>query len=219
MCEEANYLILGCGAFGQRAVVKIRATSPFSEIIAVDQDPEKLGKISSLVNHVYQGNALDYLECFSKDNLSCWIVPAAPVHLAYEWLFLTLAKSRRVQKIPVPSDLDLKLLFQQRSQKGSLFLSYANFLCPTDCSEPEGYCSQSGEPRPIPLYQLLEQVEYEGFSSLILKSVQIAPGVGGFQYKKLIELKEKLNKGKGKYLIGTSCRCHAVLDGLYLSPV
>jgi len=71
----------------------------------------------------------------------------------------------------------------------------------------------------MPLFKLLGGLEIRDFAIHIIRSRQIAPGLGGYRVKDMIQLLEKVRKGKArKWLIGTACRCHGVLNALELHP-
>ncbi|MEM5787960.1 MAG: hypothetical protein AAGU11_11635, partial [Syntrophobacteraceae bacterium] len=52
------------------------------------------------------------------------------------------------------------------------------------------------------------------FAVMVLRSWQLAPGVGGFPVVRMNEMLATVASTPGKYLIGTSCRCHGVIDAL-----
>jgi hypothetical protein len=63
------------------------------------------------------------------------------------------------------------------------------------------------------MYQLLESLSFEAFEPLVVKSQQLAPGVGGYRPKDLYTLSNKIDGVKGSLLICTACRCHGVVTG------
>jgi hypothetical protein len=48
----------------------------------------------------------------------------------------------------------------------------------------------------------------------VIRSWQLAPGVGGYRVAQLRASLERIERQPTKYLIATSCRCHAVIDAL-----
>ncbi len=213
-----TYLIMGYGLFGQKAAYKLNKFSPAAKIIVVEPDVLAARKASAAGFQVYRENAVGFmLKMSAREAARWWIIPALPIHLAYEWLVASLQKEKEVLKIPVPRGLDLGLPLQVRGKQGSLYLSFANFICPEDCPEPDKYCTQTKLPRKKPLYRLLEEVRFENYQSLVITSQQLAPGTGGYTFQTLLTIKEKLLSVSGYYLISTSCKCNAVTDAFCVS--
>jgi hypothetical protein len=97
-----------------------------------------------------------------------------------------------------------------RVDRATLWCSYADFLCPDDCEEgPE--CSVTGESRK-PLSAVLGNLFFHGKAPKILVSRQLCPGIGGYRSTDLLEFLDDLVGFDG--VIGTSCKCHAVLTAL-----
>jgi hypothetical protein len=46
----------------------------------------------------------------------------------------------------------------------------------------------------------------------ILRSHQLAPGVGGLAAKEMLELRQSVAQTGGAWLMGTACRCHGVVQ-------
>jgi hypothetical protein len=101
--------------------------------------------------------------------------------------------------------------------EGSLLVSYADFLCPEDCPEPEDGCTVTGEVR-TPLYQVMRELNVPGFGIHVVQSRQLAPGLGGYPLQDLLDLQRRvLEAGDGRWLIGTACRCHGTITGLEMT--
>ena len=118
-----------------------------------------------------------------------------PVHLLYEWLTGRPPDGKKAERIPVPGDLPVPNPFP--GTNGDLYVSFATFLCPDDCPEPEGTCTVTGEERPIPLFQLLADLEVPGHKVLGLRSHQLGPGAGGYRGTDLLELRETVRASDG----------------------
>jgi hypothetical protein len=103
---------------------------------------------------------------------------------------------------------------------GDLYTSLASFLCPEDCPEPAQFCTITKQRRAEPLYRTLEDLRGP-FESRVIRSQQLAPGVGGYRPAALLTLLENIKKRTGPrrtILISTSCRCHGVTSALLFSP-
>ena len=199
-----KYLIAGYGKFGRLALERITAAFPRSEIIIVEQNPDKLPQDLSLGVSTFDGDAASFMLNASLLEGRDWIVPMVPFHLAVEYL---AKKSPALKQIPFPLEISLFVPNPYPSGPSDLCCSVADFLCPDDC--PEGICcTVTGQPR-SPLYEALEGLQIPDFKVLVLRSSQILPGVGGYKLNDLAQLEKRITSGK--YIIATSCKCHAVM--------
>ncbi|MBN2126224.1 MAG: hypothetical protein JW821_18130 [Deltaproteobacteria bacterium] len=99
--------------------------------------------------------------------------------------------------------------------EGSLLVSYADFLCPDDCPEPADFCTVTGLKRDVPLYRRLENLEVPEYHIHVVRSRQLAPGLGGYRVEDLARLLARVKDGgKRKWLVGTACRCHGTLSAM-----
>jgi len=218
MSNTLSYFIIGCGHFGSQAAEKLFRKDPHSRITVVDKDVKAIQKISSLPVKTILGEGISSLrQCLIKGQPIDYIVPAVPLHLAFEFLWSTL-KSYDVTRVKVPllSGLPNSMI----GKTGDFYTSLANFLCPEDCPEPSEYCTVTKQRRPKPLYQILNELE-GAFESRVIRSQQLAPGVGGYPPAALSGLLENIKKRmapRRTLLISTSCRCHGVTSALLFSP-
>jgi hypothetical protein len=96
-------------------------------------------------------------------------------------------------------------------------VSYADFICPDDCPEPD-VCTITGKRREKPLYELLRSLDV-GFRVHIIRSHQLAPGLGGYTVADLKRAAETLaGHRNGKWLVGTACKCHGILTAFEIHP-
>jgi len=209
-----TYLIIGCGHFGSRAAKKLFQKDPRSKIIIIDKNKKALQKVSHLPIQTAVCDGTLYLsQFFSEGRKADYIIPAVPLHLAFEFILFQLkplgGKRRKVPPIPgLPNPI--------KGKTGDLYTSLANFLCSEDCPEPARYCTATGKRREKPLYQILKDIEGP-FESKVIRSEQLAPGVGGFRPRAMINLLEDIKEKKDPgriILISTASRCHGVTSGL-----
>ncbi|MBW1999295.1 MAG: hypothetical protein JRJ29_15215 [Deltaproteobacteria bacterium] len=147
------------------------------------------------------------------------IIPALPLHLAFEWLERDLAEKYTPERIEIPEAAKASLPYAWQGKHMSLLASYADFLCPEDCPEPPEHCTVTGEKRAKTLYELLNGLEIPGYYIHVVKSRQMGPGVGGYRVMELKRLKDNiLSAGRGKWIIATACKCHGVLSAMELKP-
>ena len=73
----------------------------------------------------------------------------------------------------------------------------------------------TGERRDVPLYDLLSRLEVPDFRAHVIRSHQLAPGLGGYRVSDLKGMAEELAGDQiTRWLLGTSCRCHGVVTAL-----
>jgi len=211
------YLIIGCGRFGSRAAEKLLQKDLRSKIIVVDRSKKALRKVSHLpVESEVCDGTLYLKEFLSKGRKVDYIIPSVPFHLAFEFI-LSQSKvwgGKRIKVPPLPG-----LPNPMIGKTGDLYTSLANFLCPEDCPEPAQYCTITRERRLRPLYQMLGDLKV-GFESRVVRSRQLAPGVGGYSPAALQDLFENIKKRmepRRTILISTSCCCHGATSALSFS--
>jgi len=208
------YLIIGCGRFGSRAANKLLQKDFHSKIVVVDKNKKALQKVSRLPIETVISDGIFYLSQFlSEGRKADYIIPAVPLHFAFEFILFQLKPlGGKRRKVPTLSGLPNFMM----GKTGDLYTSLANFLCSEDCPEPIRYCTATGKRREEPLYQILKDLK-ESFDSRVIRSQQLAPGVGGFQPKAMINLLENIKKKKNSgriILISTASRCHGVTSAL-----
>lgn len=215
-----SFWIIGSGRFGRIAAARLWAGYPGTSILVVDHDARALGELPDLPVRTVQRDGVDFLvnELTGKD-IPSYIVPAVPFHLAFEWLKRKLAPSFQVSRVPVPEEVYNKLPNPIGAGKGKLYASYAAFICPDNCPEPRSFCTVTRKERAGLLYRDCLELKIEGFVSLGIRSIQLAPGVGGYKPEALWAVLERVRQtGAGKdYLLSTACLCHGVLDAFRLT--
>lgn len=206
--------ILGAGHFGALAARRISKRSKGKSIIVVDEDLEKLKELESLKIKTHEEDALSFL-INNFSNPPEWIVPAVPVHVAFEWLMEELRRNGvNAKRINVPGEVDDQVPNPYRMTERTLYASFADFVCPDNCSEPEEICTKTKEPRKGNLFEVLAKIKVKGYKPIVLRSHQLAPGVGGYTPEALKKIYSQVMVEPGKYLVATSCRCHGVIDAV-----
>lgn len=201
-------LILGCGQFGSSAAGKISRQWPGCEIHVVDKAERIPENIPG--EHHPGTDGIQFLSDMLMGSRSTDIVvPCVPVHVAFEWVLLHFGFS-----IPVPIRLMDILPGAIAGKDGCIYSSLSDFICPANCIEPEGYCPESEEKRTHPLFSTMEKISLSNYSTIVIRSSQLLPGVGAITAEQFNSLIREVRKGKGRFLIGTASRCHGVLNGL-----
>lgn len=214
---EDAILIIGAGHFGKRAVrilseIRLRR----APLLIVDKDENSLAEIKGPSIEKILHDGINFLaENFHLLSPSNTIIPAVPVHLAFEWLKSYLDNDCKIKQAKGPEEIKPFLPYTWEGSEGSLLISYADFPCPDDCPEPADYCTVTGEKRSTPLYELLSRLDLLNYRIHIIKSRQLAPGLGGYKVGDLKKLATKVRKqGRGMWLVGTACRCHGTVTAM-----
>jgi len=206
--------ILGAGRFGRLAAERLKRRFPEALLSITDRDAARIDEITGDLG--IPGEVEECIQSVSRiepaDDL--WLIPAVPVHVGFEWAINELDRVGEVRRLPVPEEVDSKLPNPIRVPSGTLYASFATFVCPDHCSEPEEICTHTGKARPGNLYEVFGGVVAAGFDVAVLRSWQLAPAVGGYPGRSLRELLAGINSKPGGYLVATSCRCHGVMDAL-----
>lgn len=210
--HDRSYWIMGAGRFGRLACQRLLAKRPAGAIRVVDRQQVALPPgVEGVV-----GEAVAFLRKNLAPQTDAWIIPAVPIHLAYEWLAGQLQRVRGLYPHAVPDKLLPELPNPFRGPEGQVYLSNADFRCPDDCSEPSQTCSYTQKPRPRLMHTYLSRLVFEDYTSIVVRSYQLAPGVGGFRAATLRELGKKLLEREGRFLFSTACKCHAVVNAFSL---
>ena len=207
-------LVIGGGKYGAKACRYFGRQK--ARVILVDKDSGC--KAQSLV-------AKD--DFILKDAQDAWdlalklkpdfIVPTQPGHTCGTWL----REYFHLEPLPdsisgVTRRLPPSLLLGADEPNAALIFSYMTRgkLCPEDCPHLASECVLTREPRPAPLYKLLEYGVFELFDcAKIFVSEQLAPGVGAIKASEFTALMKEIEIKKPKTLaVGTACRCHGVLN-------
>jgi hypothetical protein len=210
--------ILGAGVFGCRAVQALLPKAGPEGIWLVDRDYNQLLRCAQ---EPIQRVAIDFrpflfngLRRADPKRQPQWIVPAVSIHVVFEWLRLEIGESRRLRLLDPPREILQQLPHAFKAPDGAVYASFADFICPEDCPEPENHCYTTGDPRPQPLYRLIETLNCRDLRKVVVRSQQLAPGVGGYTPQILYSARKQLENFTGRALIATACRCHGVLHCL-----
>jgi hypothetical protein len=219
MTQTSNIFILGAGHFGMRAAEALRRRSPEAEITVVDTDKKALKDAAELGFETAPMDAISFLMLNEKRMApDDWIVPAVPIHVAYEWIRQKLRREAVFAELPIPNEVLAALPNPSRGERGQVFATNATFTCPDDCPEPEEICTVTGEPRPQVLCATLSSLAVPGYRSVGIVSNQMAPGVGGFQLVAFRHAMTDITAEPGKILFSTACKCHGVLHSFEWGP-
>ena len=208
--------IIGAGRFGRLAADRLSEKIKSLHLVLVDPEKARLREVQAPGRDLIQNEGVmflsKHLQLGEKDNPD-WIVPAVPVHLAAEWL-LRRTGPAKLERLAIPGNLDSHLPHPFRGENGNIYVSHADFLCPDDCAEPRDICTHTGKPRKRNMFELLADIHFPPWKTLVIRSHQLGPGIGGYRPKHLFELSEQVEGSTGPVMICTACRCHGVITGM-----
>jgi len=215
MTTHQSIWIIGGGRFGRRAARMLHADHA---ITIVDQHApaDDLAQLPGVT--CIQAEAIDWLgaHLHSPDQGPSWILPMAPLHLAWRWLCIKLSPQFQVLPADCPPSALSQLPNPMAGATGEWFVSRADFICPTDCPEPADHCMVTGRPRGRSLYAALADMNWSPFRPLVIRSRQLAPGIGGYRPVELFRVLSQVKRRPGSYMLATACRCHGVAQAFRL---
>lgn len=184
------------------------------QFVLVDPVLENLLKAKGSNITIEQTDGIQFLNDRLKPHTKVsWIIPLLPVHLAWEWCRMKIGLDRLVRAW-LSSGIDSRLPNPMHGTNGDIYVSHADFICPDDCSEPKEICTVTKRPRKQDMFARLEAFHYKEYPSIVLRSRQLAPGIGGVSPGQLFSFLKKIQQHKGSLLLCTACRCHGVITGV-----
>ena len=212
--------IIGGGKFGLRAWRTLGGAKRAIHLTLVERDPQKCRQLDRTAGEIVCAEGIGYLtEHLQGPETTDWIVPAVPSHVAYEWIKNKLTPACRILPVAIPRAVFRQLPNPIAGGCGQVYFSDADFICPEDCPEPVGRCTVTGRPRDRSLSDRLASIRIPGFRSVVVRSHQLAPGVGGLRSQRLFESLCEMGTLPGAVLLSTACRCHGVMNAFRLQPV
>jgi hypothetical protein len=212
-----SFWILGAGHFGSLAAKRILRRKRKCSLLVVDHREEALDGLRDRPLKIIKQDAVNFLSSHNGKGNE-WIIPAIPQHVAFSWLCQQLNKEGKVAPLPAPKVLEEHIPNPMRGKGGVLYTSFATFRCPDDCDEPEGMCRVTRKGREVNLYELIQRIELHDYKTLVVRSHQLTPGVGGYQLSTLWRLLREAKSFDKKILVATACRCHGVINALRFNP-
>jgi hypothetical protein len=206
--------IIGAGKFGLMAVERLEKLNPDCHLVIVDPIEEQLVKAKGSNRSLEHSDGVLYLTGnLHHQKNSDWIIPALPVHLFAEWIISRL-KPDGLERIRIPKSAMGYFPNFFEGKNGDVYVSHADFMCPDDCPEPGNICYFTGKKRNRNMFELLSEIKLSGFCPIVVRSHQLAHGVGGYKPEQLLGALEQVGKTNMNMLLCTACRCHGVITGV-----
>ncbi len=203
-----RFILIGFGRFGRLSFDRLRSMFVDAEFIIVDPNIEQSSVISDAKIRPIRADGVEFLLNYDQLSETDLIVPVAPFNIAGAYI-LAYYSGSEYSSLPVGLADHFKNLWL--IDHATLCVSNANFICPDDC--PEGdTCTVTGERR-IPMHEKIERLEFSDFETRVVRSFQLAPGVGGYTLGSLTSIRDSVALGE-KCVIATSCKCHAILSAI-----
>jgi hypothetical protein len=215
--KHSSYLVIGAGQFGTMAVKVLNKKYSTAPLTVVDEDQAALDRLEDFSVERVCSEGASYLEqLLDEETGPDWIIPAVPIHVAFEWVRRQLARTIAVEVIAVPMEVEAMLPNTKRGSEGQLFISYADFRCPEHCTQPYDLCTWTGKPRKGLLYRTVQEIAFEDYRSIVVRSHQLGPGVGGYQVEALRKSLHEVMQARSPVLYTTACLCHGVMHAFRL---
>lgn len=211
------FWIIGCGRFGKLALQRLLTQDGEKKFLVADPDTTGLPEESENIKTINADGVFYLKQHLSPQNAPDWIIPALPLHLAALWC-ITEPENKTITACKQSQGIENLVPNPILGKTGDIYTSMADFLCPDNCPEPAGYCPTTGKKREKNLFDLLEKIQTPGFKIHVIRSHQLAPGVGGYKPEQLFRLKQDIANSPGRHLIATACRCHGVITPVISVP-
>jgi hypothetical protein len=167
------------------------------------------------------GNIEDILVDILRYESPQWIIPAVPGgiggKLLEKWLTAREIKITKSGKLlrAILAGLPQKLLLSADEGSGTIISSYMpkGMWCKIPCSQPE-ICPVAGYKKIAPMYDLLEFSLAEIVDYYKIFVNHDLGGVGAIPGAEVKEWQEQIEKIKSpcSVAVGTSCKCHAIVN-------
>ncbi|HET7025176.1 MAG TPA: hypothetical protein VFI39_08245 [Gemmatimonadales bacterium] len=221
-----DVIIIGGGCYGSfyaRQMIEARAREKarFERLLVVDRDPkcaavtEFLGVPGLEVVEAEWAGFLDrYLETAPAGEGDVVIPSPLMPHLFFEWLIRRASdrwRDRAIDSGPLPGALGTP--YERQGRDGSTYVSFADWTCPTHCTEP-ALCPVIRAPRTWEMSDALERFcRANDLAGPVLFQVRhLVHGVGGFSVGAVVAAERMLidvvEQGRGALVVGTVSSCH-----------
>ncbi len=214
-----KFWIIGGGKFGLRAAQELHKLDTTHQITIVEKQKAVCRQLDRLGFEAVCTDGIAYLERhLTRPHYPDWIIPAIPLHVAYEWIRAKMSPKYIIESVAVPQDVVSDLPNPIQGESGQFFISIADFKCPAGCLEPPEFCTYTNKPRPMILHEFLKTIQLKGFTSFVIQSHQLAPGVGGYTPDTLFQMLDRIQTTRSPVSLSTACSCHGIIQTFKHQP-
>ena len=212
--NNKTVLVIGGGKYGAKACRYFK--EQMARVMLVDNDPECQAREIVTSEDFFVKDAKDAWELALRIKPD-FTVPTHPGHTFGKWL----AECLRLKPFPeslskVVERLPKSLVLGCDEANATLISSYMpkGKLCREDCPPSRSMCTLTHEPRPAPLYRLLEYSIFELFDcGRIFATETVAVGIGAIKTTDILAFMRQIEAVKPKTLaVGIACECHGALS-------
>ncbi len=199
----------------------------FKAIHFVDENPN--AKAFTEFGHLATGHTASYAsfigELLQNSKSTGTIIPDHTAPHVFFQVFLKLLKEHPETKdrtISLTPSALLDLPFEKKLDQGLTALSYATWVCPLECEEPD-HCPAIDKPRSWTMATSLKD-KLQSDSVHILECEQLAYGVAHIPLTAIRKEWEALfnhmiNHKEGTFSVATVSKCHGILGEAHFSSV
>ncbi|MFI5235603.1 MAG: hypothetical protein ACHQXA_07835 [Gemmatimonadales bacterium] len=200
---------------------RTKGKTEFHRLLVVDRDPGCRASVQfagvigvELVAADWDGFFDGYLEAAPAGELDVIIPSPLMPHLFFNWL-VRRARVRWPDRVVSAHGLSGRVgtPYERQGGDGSSYLSFADWLCPTHCTEP-ALCPVIRAPRTWEMGEALaDYCRSSGTAGPALFTVKhLVHGVGGFSVAAILAaeatLIQTIQRGGSELVVGTVSSCH-----------
>ncbi|MGH7533006.1 MAG: hypothetical protein ACREL4_06925 [Gemmatimonadales bacterium] len=221
-----DVIIIGGGCYGSfyaRQMIEAhgKGKAEFERLLLVDRDPAcpaatEFAGVPGLeiVQAEWAGFLDGYLGTAPAGELDVVIPSPLMPHLFFEWLVRRASdrwRDRAIDAGPLPGELGTP--YERQGRDGSTYLSFADWTCPTHCTEP-ALCPIIRAPRTWEMADALERFcrARDLAGPALFRVRHLVHGVGGFSVADVLSAERALvgtvEQGRGALVVGTVSSCH-----------
>jgi len=230
-------VIIGGGCYGsfytgQLLDGRARDLVSFTRLLVVDRDPEcrvakeRAGTPGVQVVVSDWSAFLDgYLAGVTVTERDVIVPSPFMPHLFREWLLRRSAARWPGRSLSTgPLGAEVGTPYERGGHDGATYLSWADWICPTHCTEP-ALCPAIKAPRTWTMPDTLARFAGRGGMSgpLAFEVRHLAHGVGGFHTAEVLAADQRLAeigaRGPAEVVVATTSHCHAAAGVIRLGPL
>lgn len=228
--DSVRFFIAGGGCYGSyylrqldraRTLGKIEVT----ELVIVDRNPgcavsKTMGSVANSRLEVckwedFGAQVWQHRALWESD---MWVPTPIGPHILFHWIAKALAKdgTHRIEPAPYLGSLP-PIPYAKTTTTGTLILSHAPGICPTNCVEPK-ICPLTWGPRDWEMKDTMEGLGVQALGTFVCQHYKHGVGTIALRdiYSGYDRIKEKVEQGARRVAVATVSSCHGILDSFDL---